>query len=150
MVTDLSRAVAGAGPIGDATVVRHADDADVNLAKLLGVREAEERRDPAIAWPQLRIREFRVTLNLFDHAEDHTSRAVTGSQRRTRRIRPGTVLDPLEASALPETRSTRRPSVEPACAARIERLDFGSRGLAYRAGGIVAGPLLSRDASKAI
>ena len=57
--------MAGAWAIGDATVERHADD----LVKPLGVRKAEERGDSAVAWPQLRIHEFRVMLNLLDHAE---------------------------------------------------------------------------------
>ena len=61
--------MAGAWAIGDATVEWHADDADINLVKPLGVRKAEERGDSAVAWPQLRIHEFRVMLNLLDHAK---------------------------------------------------------------------------------
>ena len=69
MVADVARAVARAGAVGDATVERHADETDVDFIEQLGVGEAEEGRDSAVARLQLRIGQFRIALNLLDHAE---------------------------------------------------------------------------------
>src|SRR6266853_4307835 len=80
LVADVARAVARAWAIGDATVERHADETDVDLIEPHAVGEAEEGRDSAIARLQLRIGQFRVALNLLDHAEapfGETSRQST-------------------------------------------------------------------------
>ena len=51
------------------SVERHADETDVDFIEQLGVGEAEEGRDSAVARLQLRIGQFRIALNLLDHAE---------------------------------------------------------------------------------
>src|SRR6266481_2842541 len=55
LVADVARAVARAWTVGDATVERHADETDVDLIEHVGVGEAEEGRDSAVARLQLRI-----------------------------------------------------------------------------------------------
>jgi len=72
--------VARAWAVGDATVERHADKTDVDLIEPHGVGEAEEGRDSAVARLQLRIGQFRIALNLLDHAEAPFGE-TSGSQR---------------------------------------------------------------------
>src|SRR5215470_14432362 len=54
---------------GNATVERHADEADVDLIEPHAVGEAEEGGNSAIARLQLRIGQFRIAPNLLDHAQ---------------------------------------------------------------------------------
>src|SRR5262249_40860918 len=69
LVADVARAVARAGAVGDATVERHADEADVDLIEPHAVGEAEEGGNSAIARLQLRIGQFRIAPNLLHDAE---------------------------------------------------------------------------------
>src|SRR6516165_12475868 len=69
LVADVARAVARAWAVGDATVERHADEADVDLIEPHAVGEAEEGGNSAIARLQLRIGQFRIAPNLLHHAE---------------------------------------------------------------------------------
>ena len=66
-----ARAVARAGAVGDAPVEGHADETDVDFIEPHSVGEAEEGRDSAVARMQLRIGQFRIALNLLDHAQAH-------------------------------------------------------------------------------
>src|SRR5215831_3366618 len=69
LVADVARAMARAWAVGDATVERHADEADVDLIEPHAVGEAEEGGNSAIARLQLRIGQFRIAPNLLHHAE---------------------------------------------------------------------------------
>src|SRR5262249_21988636 len=69
LVADAARAMARAWAVGDATVERHADEADVDLIEPHAVGEAEEGGNSAIARLQLRIGQFRIAPNLLHHAE---------------------------------------------------------------------------------
>jgi hypothetical protein len=55
---DIARAVARAWAVGDTTVERHADEADVDLIKPHAVGEAEEGWNSTIARLQLWIGQF--------------------------------------------------------------------------------------------
>ena len=69
VVADLAWAVARAWAVGDATVERHADEADVDLIEPHAVGEAEEGRNSAIARLQLRVRQLRISVDLLNHIE---------------------------------------------------------------------------------
>jgi hypothetical protein len=60
VIADFARTVARARPVGDAAIERHADQRDVETAKVLDVRQPHEGRDAGEARPHHRICEFRI------------------------------------------------------------------------------------------
>src|SRR5262249_24173086 len=149
LVADAARAMARAWAVGDATVERHADEADVDLIEPHAVGEAEEGGNSAIARLQLRIGQFRIAPNLLHHAEApfgkdlpvvNAERPVSVEQSLAAWLMSGT------AKACPSgSRSKAARSPRPGCSRSrtlTSRILIGTNGCRYRDG--VGGPAESR------
>src|SRR5262249_18486692 len=79
LAAHLARAMARAWAVGDTTVERYTDEADVDLIERHTVGKAEEGRNSTVSRLQLRIRQFRVALNLLHHAETPLGKDYSGN-----------------------------------------------------------------------